>query len=114
MQRKYRLKNTRAFSYIYRKGTAVKSHNMVLMTAPTKYPMQIGLSVSKKVGGAVVRNRVKRLLRVAFGQCLSTMDTKFNYVLIARPSIVGRSCLEVCSELKSVLYRAGKIGDTDA
>lgn len=114
MQRKYRLKNSRAFSYIYRKGTAVKSHNMVLMTVPTKYPMQIGLSVSKKVGGAVVRNRVKRLLRVAFRQNLSRMDRRFNYVLIARPSIVGRSCLEVSSELESLLRRADKIGDHHA
>ena len=114
MHRKYRLKNARAFSYIYRRGTAVKSHNMVLMTAPTKYPMQIGLSVSKKVGGAVVRNRVKRLLRVAFRASIPDMDRGYNYIVIARPSIVGLSCSEVCSELRSVLHRAGKIGDIHA
>jgi ribonuclease P protein component len=47
---------------------------------------RLGLSVSRKVGGAVVRNRWRRLLREAFRLCRRQLPTGLDLVLIPRPA----------------------------
>lgn len=48
-------------------------------------PARLGLSVSRKVGGAVDRNRVKRLVREAFQSQVPDLRTGYDFVVVARP-----------------------------
>jgi ribonuclease P protein component len=88
-----RLSRSSDFQRIYRQGSSTASRFLVLYTfrravdAPAEGP-RLGLSVSKKLGGAVVRNRVKRLLREAFATRESQVSREYDVVFIARPQVL--------------------------
>jgi len=59
---------------------------------------RIGITVSRKVGGAVVRNRVKRLFREIFRYNRSALAPPLDLVLIARPGVDQRTTAELTRE----------------
>lgn len=64
-------------------------------------PPRFGLTVSRKVGNAVVRNRVKRSLREAIRKGWSAL-TAVDVVFIARPSAATASSMQLASEVEAV------------
>ena len=84
MERRYRLQKNRAFQYVYRRGRSVACRDLVMLYAKGR-GLQVGFSVSKKVGNAVTRNKVKRRLRECFRPYLGDVKSGL-YVIVARPS----------------------------
>jgi ribonuclease P protein component len=88
-----RLSRSSDFQRIYRQGSSTASRFLVLYSfkrqaeAGDEGP-RLGLSVSKKLGGAVVRNRVKRLLREAVAASQEHLAEEYDLVLIARPQLL--------------------------
>jgi ribonuclease P protein component len=69
-------------------------------------PARFGYTVSKKVGGAVVRNRVRRRLRALTASLdPKQVQTGFDYVLIARTAAIGRAFADLKADLDQALLR---------
>ena len=61
---------------------------------------RLGLSVSKKVGGAVKRNRAKRIIRAAYAQHEELLRRGFLIVISAKPEIEGKKSGEIAKEMR--------------
>ena len=89
MKRRSRLSRSRDFAAVYRHGRSVTSRHLVLYSfqrdAESDGEPRLGLAVSRKVGGAVERNRVKRQLREAFHRVAGELRRTHDYVIVVRP-----------------------------
>jgi ribonuclease P protein component len=88
-----RLSRSAEFERVYRQGRSVGNRFLVLYSFPRSSAgepadgTRLGVSVSRKVGGAVERNKVKRLLREAFGTLADRLPDDQDVVVVARPEV---------------------------
>ena len=110
MQKKYRLKNGRVFSYLRRKGESNANKTLVLVHATSKYPLKVGFIVSKKVDNrAVIRNKVRRRLREAFRALIPYLKDNVNYIVIAREACAQSNFEELAGSLAHLLIKSNLI-----
>ena len=99
-QKRRRLSRSAEFDRVYRHGESASSRYLVLYAFPRQssgedvangdgLDQRLGVSVGRRVGGAVVRNRVKRLLREAFWSAVPPASGDHDYVIVARPDTAG-------------------------
>ena len=94
MQRRHRLSRSRDFDAVYRQGRSVSTRYLVLYSfarpeSGGESEPRLGLAVSRKVGGAVERNRLKRQLRDAFAAVADGLAPDHDYVLVVRPGLAA-------------------------
>src|SRR6187397_1897184 len=99
-----RLSRSGEFDRVYRDGSSTATRYLVLYTFPRKdeerEEVRLGVSVNRKVGGAVDRNKVKRALREAFCGLSDRLPPKHDFVIVAR------------AEIKDLVERDGMAGVT--
>jgi len=89
-RRRARITRSGDFDAVYRRGRSAANRHLVVYSfaredRPQDAPARLGLSVSRKVGGAVERNRVKRVLREQFATLSPDLPAGIDVVVIARP-----------------------------
>ena len=93
------------FTAIYNQGSSWANKIVVLKVIPNNLEIsRYGFSVSSRVGGAVIRNRVKRRLREIVRQ--AGLKASWDLVIIARPASAGAEFVELKSSVISLLNRA--------
>ncbi len=109
MKKKYRVKKNKDYQKVYHKGKSVANRQLVLYLypQPNQTHFRVGLSVGKKMGNAVQRNKIKRYLRQAVQELENSIKPDIDFLLIARPNITGRSYHEVKQSVIHVMKLAG-------
>lgn len=101
-----RLRTRAEFDRVFRQGQRLEGRLFTLVvTSNGRAQDRLGLAVSRRVGGAVERNRTKRLLRESFRQLSPAPRAALDIVVLAKPEIVGLGLAAVRDEFALRLRR---------
>ena len=86
MKKAFRIKKNEEFQYLFKHGKSFANRQLVIYYVKKidQEHFRIGLSVGKKIGNAVTRNRIKRFLRQAFQDLEGNIENSYDIVIIAR------------------------------
>ena len=90
--------------YVLKDYTAEK---LMRANPEKKYVNRVGLSVSKKLGGAIARNRTKRLIRAGFDVVKPNLKAGYLIVIGARGAILSKKSTQVALELEAAFRAVG-------
>ncbi len=100
------LKKPAQYALVYNKSRSWKNNLLVMKALSNGLTFsRYGFSVGRRVGGAVMRNRVKRLLREILRS--TSLQTGWDIIFIARSYTAGVSYAELAAAVKDLLSRAG-------
>ncbi len=105
LPRPNRLRRRQDFQTAYRRGRSWAHRLLALHALPRGEAARVGITVSKKVGGAVVRNRVRRRLREAVRLRLPSWRRGVDLVVVARSAAAEASFEELGAALDEVAKR---------
>ena len=104
MKKKYRVKKNEDFSHIIKQKQSLANRSFIIYYLKNDLNhARIGISVSKKLGKAVVRNKIKRQVRVIIQQTINFKDN-YDYIVIVRNKYLDLDFISNLNELK-YLYK---------
>jgi ribonuclease P protein component len=115
MQQRFRLRAGEDFKRLRREGRAYHHRWMTLSVAHNGLDYnRYGFITSKTLGKAVIRNRVRRLLREAVRGIHPRLQSGYDIVIIARRPLVGQLFIDVQRIVNELLHQSGIIVESEA
>jgi ribonuclease P protein component len=107
-RKRRRLSRSGEFDRVYREGSSHANRFLIVYSFPRSEEeeadeLRLGVSVGRKVGGAVERNRIKRALREVFWSLEDELPAGHDFVLVARPDIAALWEREKAEGIRSAL-----------
>lgn len=103
-----RIKSKKGFQLVYTSGrSVVDSLSVIYVLASPAEEVKIGLAVGKKLGNAVLRNRVKRMMREAFRKRINEIKSNTNIIWVARKKLIAADYKTYDRVLMRLVKRAG-------
>lgn len=107
LKRINRLKKRYQFNYVYKSGEHLSSEHLVLYFCSSKTKnIKVGFAVTKKVGHAVVRNKIRRRLREIVKKQLPVLEQHYNIIVVAKDNITDASFEKLSSEFNKLICKA--------
>ena len=104
--RRRRLTSAAQFDQVFKRGARLGGRLFLLVYAPNGARQhRLGLAVSRRVGGAVARNRARRLLRESFRRSAPAARSGYDLVVVAKQELVACTQAEVDREFRERLGR---------
>jgi ribonuclease P protein component len=115
VQKRLRLRKREDFSKVFKHGKAAANHQLVVYFKPSEQAesFRVGISVSKKVGNAVVRNNMRRKLKEILRHMEGRIAKRVDLVVIVRKPAVELEFAELKRSVHHVLKRAGLINEAN-
>ena len=107
-----RLKKRKQFNYLFKNGKRVSNDylSLVYQSVKTKN-FKIGYSISKKVGSAVIRNKIKRRLKEIVLKFSEQIKNEFFIVLVPKNKITELNFLEIYNETYSLFKKENLLNE---
>jgi len=102
-----RLRRRSEFSRTYEQGRKIVSRAFVLFARQNEAGItRLGVTATRKIGNAVVRNRARRLVREAFRQCRRDLPPGYDLVVVVRPPLLRMNPAQI---IPALLEAAGRL-----
>jgi len=101
------LRNSREIRQVLARGKRLTGSRVVLYVVPDSSSTRVGFACPRTVGGAVVRNRARRLMKEAWRELVSRVRGGCEVMIVARPEIRGARQDEVTADLERQLTSSG-------
>lgn len=111
MQKKYRLRNRSDFQKVYRFGKSMANRQFAVYywkrDDGEPGPFRLGISVSKKIGNAVVRNRLRRLIKEIVRLHSDSIKQNYDFIIIVRKGALDLDFHGLKKSIAHVLRKSG-------
>lgn len=109
------LKQNKDFRRMYHRGKTVVFPALVVYYSKNRQSTcRLGITAGKKIGNAVCRNRVKRIIRAAYSAVIDSVDTTaccYDFVIVARNRCAFLKSSDVEAQLCAALKKSGLMKD---
>lgn len=109
MKKKYVVKEHVDFTNIIQNGRYYRSKYFVIYMKKNDLDhYRFGISVGKKVGNAVIRNKVKRQMRMIIDNYKKNYQNDMDYIIIIKSNYVEGSFLEIKNSFEEIIYKMNR------